>query len=232
MEEREAIGRLQRGDIGGLALLVRQHQVRAVRAAYLVTHDLALAEDVVQAAFLKAYERIEQFDARRPFGPWFLASVLNDAKKAAVRRARLIPFAGADDGDERAGTLVLTDDQPGPEALWEQAETADELSTALKQLTPKERAAVVARYYLGLSEAEMAATLDCTTGTVKWRLHAARERLRRILGPRTTELESVHERADQDSLDESDRGRRGLRSLGPLAADPGATRSGNQSTIG
>jgi RNA polymerase sigma-70 factor (ECF subfamily) len=231
MEEQEAIERLQRGDIGGLALLVRQHQVRAVRTAYLVTCDLALAEDVVQAAFLKAYERIEQFDARRPFGPWFLASVLNDAKKAVVRRARLVPFDGADD-EERSGPHALADDRPGPEALWEQAETADELWTALKQLTPKERVAVVARYYLGLSEAEMAATLDCTTGTVKWRLHAARERLRRILGLRTIELERVNERADQELPDESDRGRRGLRSLGSLATDPGATRGGNQSTIG
>jgi RNA polymerase sigma-70 factor (ECF subfamily) len=232
MEEQEAIVRLQRGDIGGLALLVRQYQVRAVRAAYLVTHDLALAEDVVQAAFLKAYERIDQFDARRPFGPWFLTSVLNDAKKATARHARIVPFGGDDNGDVRPDQFALADDRPGPEALWERAETADELWAALKQLTPKERAAVVARYYLGLSEAEMATTLDCTTGTVKWRLHAARERLRRILGPRMIELESVNGRADQDSADEPDRGKRGLRSLGPLAGDPGATRSGSQSTVG
>ena len=70
MEERQAIERMRRGDIGGLELLVRQYQVRALRAAYLVTHDVALAEDVVQTAFVKAYERIKQFDPERPFGPW------------------------------------------------------------------------------------------------------------------------------------------------------------------
>jgi len=68
MEEQEAIARLKRGDISGLEALVRKYQVQAVRAAYLITHDRGLAEDIVQAAFLRAYERIGQFDAGRPFG--------------------------------------------------------------------------------------------------------------------------------------------------------------------
>ena len=82
MEEQKAIARLKRGDISGLEALVRKYQVQAVRAAYLIIRDRALAEDIVQAAFLRAYERIGQFDAGRPFGPWFLRSVVNDAVKA------------------------------------------------------------------------------------------------------------------------------------------------------
>lgn len=72
MEESRAIDRLRRGDVAGLEFLVRQYQIPALRAAYLITRDSALAQDVVQAAFLKAYERISQFDPNRPFGPWFL----------------------------------------------------------------------------------------------------------------------------------------------------------------
>jgi hypothetical protein len=53
MEEQEAIARLKRGDIGGLEALVRKHQVQAVRTAYLITRDRALAEDIVQTAFLR-----------------------------------------------------------------------------------------------------------------------------------------------------------------------------------
>ena len=63
MEEQEAIARLKRGDVGGLEVLVRGHQVRAVRTVFLITRDRALAEDIVQAAFLRAYERIGQFDS-------------------------------------------------------------------------------------------------------------------------------------------------------------------------
>ena len=60
---------------------------RAIRAAYLIVRDRALAEDLVQTAFLRAYDRIGQFDPSRPFAPWFLRSVVNDAVKAAMRRA-------------------------------------------------------------------------------------------------------------------------------------------------
>ena len=62
MEEREAIRRLKRGDVGGLEALVRAHRDRAQRAAYLVVRDRALAEDVVQGAFLKTCEKIGGFD--------------------------------------------------------------------------------------------------------------------------------------------------------------------------
>jgi RNA polymerase sigma-70 factor, ECF subfamily len=186
MEERIAIERLQRGDVGGLESLVRQYQVRAVRAAYLVTRDVLAAQDVVQAAFLKAYERIGQFDARRPFGPWFLTMVVHDASKAAAQRDRLVPLPDESD-DAAPGTDRLADGRPGPEALWERAETSAEVWAALQQLAPTQRAAVVLRYFLGLSEAEMETALACPPSTVKWRLHAARERLRILLRPATTE---------------------------------------------
>ncbi|HVC33880.1 MAG TPA: sigma-70 family RNA polymerase sigma factor [Chloroflexota bacterium] len=184
MEEHRTIERLRRGDIGGLESLVRQYQVRAVRTAYLITRDSSLAQDVVQAAFVKAYERIDQFDLDRPFGPWFLRSVLHDAIKAAATRERLVSLEEAAEPEAEPVLRSFADRQPGPEAIWERAETADEVWAALRQLTPLQRAAVVARYFLGLSEAEMAHALDCAPSAVKWRLHAARERLRILLRPR------------------------------------------------
>jgi RNA polymerase sigma-70 factor (ECF subfamily) len=187
MEEREAIARLQLGDVGGLEPLVRGHQVRALRTAYLIVRDRSLAEDVVQAAFVKAYERIGQFDARRAFGPWLLKIVLNDAIKAATARERQRSLDTITPEDLDAGEANLTDRSPGPEELWLRAETAEEIWSALEQLTPDQRAAVVARYFLGLSEAQMTGALACPPSTVKWRLHAARNRLRVLLSPITSE---------------------------------------------
>lgn len=182
MQEAEAITRLKRGDIGGLGVLVRTYQLPAIRAARLVTHDPALAEDIVQAAFVRAYERIDQFDSRRPFGPWFLRSVVNDAVKAANRRARL---ASLDEPCDSPGVQALGEwlaaPDPGPEELTLRAELREELRQALLQLSPAERATVALRYYLGLSEREVADELEIPCGTVKSRLHAARERLRRRL---------------------------------------------------
>src|SRR5205085_10233603 len=90
MTEDEAIALLKSGDISGLERLVRLYQVQAVRAAYGIVQDRAAAEDIVQSAFLTAFERIGQFDANRPFGPWFLRSVVNLAIKTAHRRQRLV----------------------------------------------------------------------------------------------------------------------------------------------
>jgi RNA polymerase sigma-70 factor (ECF subfamily) len=191
MEELRAVERLQRGDIGGLEFLVQRFQDRALRAAYLVTHEASLAQDVVQAAFVKAFERIGQFDATRPFGPWFLRSVINDAIKAAARRDRHGRLDEGGDGDEPPDAIPPADRGQTPEALWEQAETAEEVWAAMRQLTPRQRAAIVSRYFLDQSEAEMAASLNCSTSTVKWRLHAARERLRILLRPLHTEKEST-----------------------------------------
>src|SRR5262245_4363710 len=102
MEERQAIARLKLRDISGLEFLVHKHQVRAIRAAYLIVRDRALAEDIVQAAFLRAYDRIHQFDAERAFGPWFLKSVINDALKAVARQERQVSLDWHIDDDEHA----------------------------------------------------------------------------------------------------------------------------------
>ncbi len=88
MQESKAIARLKRGDLGGLEALVMTYQVKALRAAYLIVRDDDLVEDVVQNAFLRAYERIAQFDGERPFGPWFFRIVINIARRSAARRER------------------------------------------------------------------------------------------------------------------------------------------------
>ena len=144
---------------------------------------MPLAQDVVQAAFVKAYERIGQFDPERPFGPWFLTSVLHDAVKAARQRDRHISIDGLAEDTTSPDDICLADERPGPETLGEQAETAEEVWAALARLVPEQRSAVVARYYLGMSEAEMAAALAAPLSTIKWRLHDARRRLRLILSP-------------------------------------------------
>jgi RNA polymerase sigma-70 factor (ECF subfamily) len=171
MTDSEAIAQMQRGDIDGLEPLVRRYQVAAVRAAYLITRDRALAEDVAQAAFLRAYERIGQFDPARPFGPWFLRSVVNDALKVAARRERTVPWVDA----------VAPLPGPSLDEVLQTAETNAVVWAALGGLPPAQRTAIVLRYYLDLSEAEMADRLGVPPGTVKSRLHAARTRLRRLL---------------------------------------------------
>lgn len=177
MDERAAIQRLRRGDITGLEYLVHTYQSEALRAANLITGDRSLAEDVVQDGFVQAYERIHTFDPQRPFGPWFRRCVVNLALKAVRQQGRHVPFI--EDADVREHRII--DSDPGPDELVELVESAGSVRRALDLLSPDQRAAVVLRYYGGFSDREAGEHLGRPAGTVKWWLHSARNRLRRLL---------------------------------------------------
>jgi RNA polymerase sigma-70 factor, ECF subfamily len=172
LDEKQAITQLKRGDLSGLKVLVEKYQIRAVRAAALIIGERAQAEDIVQNAFIRAAQRIGQFDDNRPFGPWFMRSVVHDAIKSAQRQKRFVP---------EDQVLDLADPTPLPETLVESRETRMALWSAICQLPPKQRAAIVMRYYLDMREDEMSVALHGPPGTVKWWLHAARQRLARLL---------------------------------------------------
>jgi len=174
-EERAAISALRTGDIGGLASLVRLHQIPALRATYALTGDRQLAEDLVADAFLTAYDRIAQYDPQRPFGPWFYRIVVNSALKAIRRVER---FRHTD-----TGALFAEQVDPTPDPAIEVAtrEMRRGVVRALRTLPPPQRAALILRYYLDLDERTIAQTLGCPIGTVKWRLHAGKERIRQSL---------------------------------------------------
>ena len=177
----QAVARLKRGDPGGLEALVRRYQVRAMHTAFLIVRDRALAEDVAQAAFINAAEKISQFDDRRPFGPWFLRSVVHAALKAAKRQKRLISLEADPTGVGIPLADWLADPAPHPEVLAETEETSRAIWQALGQLSPEQRSAIVLRHFLEMSEAEMMAELQRPSSTVKWWLHTARQKLRVLL---------------------------------------------------
>ncbi len=174
MDEREAIARLRQDDISGLEALVRLHQTEATRIARLITRDQALAEDVVQAAFVRVYERIEQFDPSRPFAPWFFRIVSNDAVRAAQQSSRQI-------STETSFLNQIQDDALSPEEIVATLDQFESVTEALQLLSPAQRAVIVLRYYAGLSDREVATQLESAPGTIRWRLHAARKRLRQLL---------------------------------------------------
>jgi RNA polymerase sigma-70 factor (ECF subfamily) len=178
-DERNAIDLLRRRNIGGLETLVRRYQQQATRAAYLVVRDRQLAEDIVCDAFLRCYERIQLFDANRPFAPWFLRIVVNDALKAAQRRARHVSLDTALGGLSFAD--LLPDQVAGPDLAAERAELRRDVEVALQSLTPRQRAAIVLYYFVGLSGPEIADYMSSPLGTVKRRLHDGRARLRTLL---------------------------------------------------
>ena len=173
MEDRIAISRVKQGDLSAVEPLVKQYQVQAVHAAYAIVHDKAVAEDVAQAAFIKVVERIHQFDETRPFAPWFFRIVVNDAIKIAKKQKRTISLDEQLDQPtaELAGWLKNPELQP--EQLVEQGEMRKSILDAMQRLPPEQRAVIVMRYFLEMSEADMSAKMDRPLSTIKWWLRDA-----------------------------------------------------------
>jgi RNA polymerase sigma-70 factor (ECF subfamily) len=181
--ERALVERARAGDDAAYEVLVRRHQEIAFRTAWVVTRSAQDAEDVAQDAFLKAYRALGRFRPEAPFRPWLLRIVANEARnwvRSRMRRAGLAERAARTEGwtGQSAGdpTAASVED----EVLA--AERRSAVRQGLERLPERDRVVITCRYFLGLSEAETAAALDCPPGTVKSRLSRALGRLRDELG--------------------------------------------------
>lgn len=179
MDDLQAIRRLKAGDSSGLETLIARYQNKAVRTACLVTRLEPLAEDVVQDAFIRFYERARYFDETRAFEPYFLRMVVNLALNALEKGKHEVTINDELDTPKLASLLAHAASVEDQAAY---AQLRREIAQALDELSPRQRAVVVYRYYLEMSEKEMTDALDIAPGTVKWLLNAARTRLRTLLG--------------------------------------------------
>ena len=178
MEDLQAIRRLKRGEIGGLECLIAHYQGKALRTAFLITHHEPMAEDVVQEAFVRFFQRADCFDETRPFEPYFMRSIVNAALNCIERdkKERSLP-----EGDT-SELKTLLEEAASVEEQVEFNTLKWQILEVLEELPPRQRAVIVQRYYLEMSEKEMSEALDAPAGTVKWLLNTARARLRSLLG--------------------------------------------------
>ena len=176
MDDLQSIQRLKRGDVSGLQDLVLRYQAKAIRAAFLITHDEQLAQDVAQDSFLRIYHRIRQFDENRPFEPYLLRSVVNAALDVAQERAKHISF---DNDLEQVENLLSQAASIETDVEYNQLKQM--IIAALSQIEPRQRAEIIQRYYLEMSEKEMSEVMKLPPCTVKWLLNQARSRLRELL---------------------------------------------------
>lgn len=179
MTEAQAIRRLKKGDIGGMEELVELHQQKALRTACLITRDEETAKDAVQETFLRIYQRIRYFDESKPFEPYLLRSVVNTAINLAEKRSKEV---GLEEDLPPVDLQLLFSRAVSTEDQVEYRQLKQEILDGISRLTPRERAVIIERYYLELSEKEMAEMHDVAPGTVKWVLNVARKKLRTFMG--------------------------------------------------
>jgi RNA polymerase sigma-70 factor, ECF subfamily len=163
-DERAWIRGAQAGSLPDLEALFKDHWPRAYRAAYLVVHDGAAAEDIAQEAFLSAIRTLDRFDRRRPFGPWLHRIVVNRAIDWARARA-LRAEVGEPALELAAGGTV------------DGAPYSQPVLAALAELAPEHRAVIVLRHLLEYTPGEIARMLELPRGTVNSRLRRGLDEL-------------------------------------------------------
>jgi RNA polymerase sigma-70 factor (ECF subfamily) len=161
-DERASVRAAQRGSASGIEALFRLHWPRAFRAAYLVVHDAAAAEDIAQEAFLAAVRNLDRFDRGRPFGPWLHRIVVNRA--IDWTRARQLR------GETELGEAVAAP----PVA----ASLDGSLLAALAALPAEHRAVIVLRHLLEYTPGEISDLLGLPRGTVNSRLRRGLDSLK------------------------------------------------------
>lgn len=173
LDEDELIRRAKRGDTHAYEELVHAFQGIAFRTAYVLAGNAADAEEAAQDGFVKAWRALGRFREGAPFRPWLLRIVANEARnrrRSTGRRAHLALRAATEQ--------VSGDAAPSPESALLTEETREALLAAVDELPDDQRQAISLRYFVGLSEQEVAEALDLPVGTVKSRTSRALERLR------------------------------------------------------
>jgi RNA polymerase sigma-70 factor, ECF subfamily len=162
--EQALVREAQGGSAAAFEALFRLYWSQTFRAAFLVVHDAAAAEDIAQEAFLAALRSLDRFDRNRPFGAWLHRIVVNRAIDWA-RSRQLRREAGLEETAARDRDVELSDD----------------VITALADLTPEHRSVIVLRHLLGYTPGEIAELLGLPRGTVNSRLRRGLDTLRERL---------------------------------------------------
>jgi RNA polymerase sigma-70 factor (ECF subfamily) len=183
-----AIERTLAGDRDAYRVLVERHSATIFRLAYRLTGNHHDAEEIVQEAFLRAYQKLEQFASQANFATWVYRIAANYTidrmRQHKVEEARKhSPKPGLSGDAEQDPLLQVADAAPTPERLTQSAELRRDMEVALGILTPAERTAFVMRHCDGCGIEEIAAALKSNASAAKNTVFRAVQKLRRALEP-------------------------------------------------
>jgi len=185
MEESDAdaLALARAGDSDGFRTLVERHSRGMFRLAYRMTSNEQDAEDVVQDAFLRAFRRLDQYDARARFSSWLFRITANcayDLLRARKRRDEE-PWPEVPDGSGTAVDFPTAD--PTPDRMMLSAEIRRRVELAMSRMSAQERAAFVLRHFEGMSTAEIGAALELEASAAKQSVLRAVRKVRLVLAP-------------------------------------------------
>ncbi|HKE31686.1 MAG TPA: RNA polymerase sigma factor [Candidatus Angelobacter sp.] len=195
LSDEEVVRRVLEGETALFEVIMRRYNQRLYRVSRVVLRDDSEAEDVMQDAYVRAYEHLDQFEGRAAFSTWLTRIALHEA---LARKRRRKPIQELDAMQEMKGDSmpILKSSKPDPEAETAQAQVRQLLEGAIQSLPEPYRVIVVLREVEEMDVAETAETLGVSESVVKTRLHRAHAMLRRELHSRArgrvTDLYAFH----------------------------------------
>jgi RNA polymerase sigma-70 factor (ECF subfamily) len=178
----DVVARAKRRSEAAFEQLVDQYKRRAFRVAWKITCNHEDAEDVVQNAFVKAFQNLPDFRGDSRFYTWLVRITINEAlMKIRRRRYREMSIDGSQEADDRSAPIEIKDRAANPEQRCSQYEVQQILAANINDLEPSFRAVLLLRDIEGLSTKQTAKALDLTSCAVKTRLQRARMKLRKSL---------------------------------------------------
>ena len=182
------VERVLGGDRDAYRVLVERYSLYIYRLAFRMTGNSYDAEEVVQEAFLRAYQKLSQFAGNSNFGTWVYRIAANYAidriRQRNVEEARqATPSRPKEDGVEIDPVALIKDPSASPKRLASSAQLAAKMQQALNELTPAERTAIVMRHWEGCAIEEIAAVLKSNSNATKNTVFRAVAKLRKALEP-------------------------------------------------
>ena len=169
--EIEWLRRAQQGDDTAFSRLVEVYQKPVYNLCYRMLGNAGDAEDAAQETFIRAYKAIKRYDPSRKFSTWLLTIASNYC--IDQHRKRKLPTFSYDSFENPD----IPEKKKGMEALMMQEEYQQQISALLDELKPKDRSAVVMRYWYDYSYEEISEALSLSVSAVKSRLHRSRQTL-------------------------------------------------------
>jgi RNA polymerase sigma-70 factor (ECF subfamily) len=171
--DEEVVARVLAGDTASYEIIMRRYNQRLFRVALAIVRDRAEAEDVMQEAYVRAYQHLGQFARRAPFAAWLTRIAVHEALSRVLLRGRELPLEDSgEDGEVSINKAVET--APDPEQNAARAELGRLLESVILALPAHYRTVIMLRDVEGLSISEVAAALDLSEQNVKVRLHRGR----------------------------------------------------------
>ena len=175
----EIVERVKAGETALYEILMRRYNQRLYRIARAILRDDGEAEDVMQEAYVRAYQHLDQFAGRAPFSAWLTRIAVNEA--LGRRRSRNRNWQLEEIGEDEEVSMKMAESLPDPEQGASIAELGHLLEEAVLDLPEQYRTVVMLRDIEEMSTEETAAVLGLSEQNVKVRLHRGRARVRNWL---------------------------------------------------